>query len=86
MDRNKIQRFFKYAIDFLLIICWGIMMFCPNYLNSTGFDLLFLITVVGAMIYSIVRKKYFPANKTCNYEKILAVILIILLYTRMIMK
>ena len=86
MDSNKVQKFFKYAIDFLLIICWGIMMFSSSYLDSIGFDLLLLITVVGAMIYSIVRKKYFPTSKTGKYEKILAVILIISLFIRMIIK
>ena len=86
MDKNKIQSFFHYAIDFLLIICWGIMMFCPNYIGSIAFDILFLITVLSAMIYSFIRKKYFPMIKTCKYEKILVVILIILLLIKMFMK
>ncbi len=77
---EKILKFMYYVLTVVSIILWFVMMFLPAYVMSLiWFKIVFTVYISSGMIYSILRKKYLPAESISKKGKVILVIMIMLL-------
>lgn len=88
MDNKSAEKFFIILHDLLIaatVLLWLAMMLRPSYVRaSRAFGIINIVYVLCAVIYSVMRKKYFPLKRCSKTEKIIIAVMITLLVIKLI--
>lgn len=82
--KEKMQKISRYAIELLLLVAWAVLMFFPAWADTRRFQAFLAVSIACAMIHSLCRKRFFPAQKTSKAEKTAAACLTAALFLRLV--
>lgn len=82
--RQKALPLFRFAIAWMLVVSWALMMFLPAFTDTMFFWIWICIMAGCNLMYAVLREKYAFVPQTSKAEKWIAILMIGSLFVRLL--